>query len=607
MKGRFPIWLTVLGGAAVLIQILVLQQAWTVNPISRATIGDGQVYWNWAGRIAAGEFVGDTPFLSAPLYAYFLALLRVFGLGLLGVYVVQAALHVATAVLIADAARCRFGSATGGIAGALFLLLNEPAYYAGRILHVNLQLFTLAWLMWQAALLGERPSRIRLAGLGLALGCAVLANPSMLAVVPFLAAWVAWCGPGRELRGACGVLLLVMLVMTPAAVHNYLVCGEVILVSAQTGVTFFHGNAPGAQGTYQPIPGVSANRLQQNLDAYRLAAEATGREGWSATSRYFLGQGLSYLAAHPAEAVKLKLRKLWWLLSGRNYGDLYVPRLEAREEFGSRLRLAPLTLAGLMPLASLGFVLVARWGWRQGLPELLFFLTPALVVLVFWYSPRYRLPMAPAAVVLAAYALKQVARSLRARPRRLVLPISAALMIVAGAGTGWINRAIGFDDPHTHRPGFLHLVGDALRMQGRAADAQRYLEQAVEQGFDTAASRYGLAQVRAMQGEALLATGDPRRRAEAVEFFSAAARDMRASLRHDSRQLDVHENLAELEFWFWQLGRQSAAAARREFEAALALADRIGDVEAAARLREGLRRLHTARDRSDPMRAPAEP
>ena len=45
-------------------------------PLFHATVSDARSYWEWSDRIAAGDWLGDTVFYQAPLYPYFLALVK---------------------------------------------------------------------------------------------------------------------------------------------------------------------------------------------------------------------------------------------------------------------------------------------------------------------------------------------------------------------------------------------------------------------------------------------------------------------------------------------------------------------------------------------------
>ncbi len=594
---RFSIWLIVLCGLALIGQTLILAQSWQSSPFGRNPIEDAQVYWEWSGRIAAGDLVGVTPFLSAPLYPYFLGLLRWLGLGMAGIFAIQALLHTATLVLVADCGRRRFGAPAGLTAAALYLLLSGPAYFSGRLLGVSLQLFLVALLLWQCLILADKTNLLRLSLLGLVLGLSVLANPAMLLAVPVLVAWLAWGQPReRDLLGGLTTLAVALLVIAPATRHNWRASGEFIPVSAHSGVTFFHGNAPGATGTYHPIAGVSQSRLQQNQDAYSLAADATGVESWRRTSSYFLERGFSYLAENPGAALQLELRKFWWYLSGRDYGDIYVPALEKREDFGSRLHLAPLPLAWLIPLGWLGLVLLMRRrGAREALPEFLLIALPTLVVLLFWYSPRYRLPLAPVVAVLAAHALVS---SLRLQRKRLASPLLAgvaAVLLLGEIGAGSLNRATDFDDADEVQGQFLFSVGSVLRTSGPPHQALPFLVRAIEAGYRNSDSLYSLAQAQMRQANKLYNSEDLARTLEGVELYRKAVPSLRSTVAMDPKLAEAWENLGIVLFWLAEekdTTEETAQAYRVEALAALNRALDLeieeGDLNGAARIQERL-------------------
>ncbi len=571
-----------------ILQVMVLQQGWTANPFARTPLGDAEVYWNWAGDIADGKLQGDTPFLSAPLYPYFLGLLRWLGASLLGVYAVQALMHVATIALIADTGRRRFGPTTGVLAGFLYLLLLDPTYYVGRTVNVTLQLLTIAILLWQAVRIVEQRTIRKQAFFGFLLGLSVLANPSMILAVPLFIAWIMW-GAERDLAGGLLILVMTLAVITPATIHNHRASGEFIPVSAQAGVTFFHGNAPGATGTYHPIPGVSQNRSQQNRDAYYMAANATGEESWKGTSRHFFSEGVRYLVENPGAAITLEARKFWWFLTGRDYGDLYLPRLEKKHGIGSKLAFTPLALALFLPLAFLGLARLSRKGFRNMVPELLLFAMPLVVVMVFWYSPRYRMPVAPVAVVLAAHAIMMATRR-NDKEETVAIPwrAAAAGLLFFGVVSGPMNRASGFDDPQNLEPAFLFSVGDTLRVEDKLDEAEPYLSQAVEQGFDTFESHYGYGQMLMRRGNQLWLSSDGADQAKALEYFAKSVVELQAALGHNPMHMEARENMANMVYWYWEREGATRADAIKELNGAIDVAEQLQDAGAAARLKEKL-------------------
>ena len=235
-------------------QVFVIAEAWRANPLATVPIVDADTYWQWAADIADGRLLGSTPFMSAPLYPYLLGAVRAVGGGLLAVYVLQAIMHLATIVLLAYGTARRVSPTAGLVAGALYVLLSEPAFFTGRVLNCTLQLL-LVVLLWLALTRAQRTvTHLHCAFLGVLTGLNCLANAPMILAAILLAPWLWWqCGgKWRGLSRALVFGLAAGATVLPATVHNVIVSGEFIPISAQAGVTFAQGNGPGANGTYTP-------------------------------------------------------------------------------------------------------------------------------------------------------------------------------------------------------------------------------------------------------------------------------------------------------------------------------------------------------------------
>lgn len=488
---RYRVALGILLALAAVARGLILAEHWAANPFARYLRVDAQTYWDWAGRIAAGAWSDGQPFFSGPLYPYLVALVRAAGGGLLTLYVLQAGLDLLTAGLLAGLARRRFGDGVGLLSAAAYLLLMEPASASLRVLPSSLQLLLVA-LAWRL-LAGGRGARLRRdVAAGVVLGLLALAWPPAIVYVPVAAAWRWWDGGGGRagLARAAGVLAAGVLAIAPATVHNYWACGELIPVSAQAGVTFAHGNAPDARGIYTPIAGVSTHRERQNADTFRVYRVATGRAPtWNAVNGFFFDRGLAFWREQPGAAARLLARKAYWFLTGRHYDDISQPALETEAGFLRRLRLCPLPTAWLIPPA---LVAAAAWLRRPGtyLPELMLLVVPLLVVVAFFYTPRYRLPAVPVITVGAAWTLAQ---ALRHRGRSGWTVAAAAAVGVAGL-LGVLNRAVGFDGREAMRPLFEHSLGVARAEAGRYEEAVAHYRRALELAPGLAQSRLGLAE-----------------------------------------------------------------------------------------------------------------
>ena len=536
-----------------LLQFFGLWRAIDTNPALLAPAGDSLEYWDWAGTIADGILVGDKPFMSAPLYPYFVGILRALGGGMLSLYVLQLLLRSLTAWLLARTANTLFGHWGFGLATCvLFLWLEEPAYYAVRILNSSLQLFTMAFLLelvtrQRLHLLGGGASAKRslLVGVGAALGLATLANPSLLIALPFFA-W--WLGLGRTtIRGTAIAFTACLLVIAPATWHNYLAAakwpagGEFIPISAQAGVTFAHGNSAGAGGIYKPVDGVSQNRGKQNDDAYQVALAASGNdriEGWNYTSSYFRKQGTSYLRENLGAAVGLELQKLRWFFCGRNYGDLYNIALENKDPDWPRQVPLPgglLQLGWLLPGAFMGLWFLIRRDRRQAIPYATLLLVTWFVVMVFWYSPRYRLPAAPLAAVLAPYGVFAFAAAL-GRSRSLVV---LALLGLAPAVflESW-TRLSGFDSAETSRPQYELHTGLNYIQQGNFLAAIPRLENALQLKLENAEVHHALAEAQVKVATAL----------DLQQEYSQANALYEDAIAHYQRAVEM--NPSHLDTWF---------------------------------------------------------
>jgi hypothetical protein len=503
------------------------------NPIAHAPWSDGEVYWEDAGRIAAGEWRPSTPFLAAPLYPYFLALIRAAGGGLSAVYVTQLALHLLTGVLVGILSAGRFGRWAGVAALVFFFALTEPAISALRVLGTTLQLLliTLVWWAWSAA---ERtPGRVPAllaAAAGLVIGFFALTYPTALLLIPAFAGWAWWRG-GRA-AGAIPATIAVLLaggVVALPTLHNWSASGDWIPISAHGGITLRQGNGPQSKGIFTYVRDIDPDRRRMHASAAAVFAARHGREGsWAEIDRHFRNEVFDFWARHPVDTAGLIGRKLFWFLSSMNYDDIAPLPLEREAGLAQRSWLAPLPTAWLLGLATIGLVHAARSGrgWR---PELLLLALPLVTVLIFFYTPRYRLPAAPMVCGLAGLAAAGVAR-LRL-PVGLAAPIAAAPLALT-----FVSVAIGYDAVDRWRapyraallPALVELGDQRLErgdLDGAAAAYDRALR--LDRGFGAALRQLGAVHLR---------RGDR----------AAAERAFRVALASDLRDAEAHRQLYNL-------------------------------------------------------------
>jgi tetratricopeptide (TPR) repeat protein len=476
-----------------ILQLLSLYFSSGSNPTLLALAGDSLEYWNMSGAIAQGNLFQEEPFLSAPLYPYFLGALRSMGFGLIGIIAIQIILRSATAWLIARISKRIFNNSwLAFCSAALFITLIEPAYFSMRIVNSSLQLFILSFLIYNYL---EYRKKIRAGSslrYGSSFGFAVLTHPPLLAGIPFFIASLKW---RKNTSFAVIAMTSALGLCSFATLHNYVATSkypsgpEFIPISAQAGVTFAHGNAPNTNGTYLPLPGVSANRLHQNQDAYQIAKEKTGKEGWAHTSNYFFKQGLTYLSENPKEFLRLIFLKARWALAGKNYGDLFF----ISEEFADKEIPKPtpaharfLQTGWFLPFTIIGLCLMYRRNISGKLPLTIIFLSAVLVVLFFWYSPRYRLPAIPVIAVIIPW----VYHTLCNNKIRLLAAISLPIILIESS-----SAIGGFDRRNElmHGTYKLHTGLNYLEIK-EYEKAIKYLNDALQNGQKKSVTHIAIAQ-----------------------------------------------------------------------------------------------------------------
>lgn len=463
--------LAVVCGLALLLRLAILDEFLRENPLAECPRVDARTYWDMAGRMAGGQWADTTPFLSAPLYPYFLGVIRTLGGGLLAVYVVQLIIHLATGALIAWVTRNRFGALAGVLAAALFFGLTEPAVSCTRVLADTLQLLLVVLIWWRWATLAERGCRWRgVLAVGALLGLLALAYPAAILLVPVYGLWL-WCA-GHWHRPAIGRALVgvatALLVISPATLHNLVLHGEFIPITAHSGITLRQGNNPDARGNITAIPGISLRREKMHADAARQFRSIYGHAGtWREIDRHYRRQAIDYWLTDPRAALRLFAKKLYYHLTVRNYGDVMSTTIEREAGFADRAVLAPVATPWLFGAALVGLLAALRRPVRYA-PEWLLGLLPLLVVLLFFYSPRYRLPALPLMCGLSAWAVTHCRRF-----RLPTLLVIAALFLPLPLYVR--NQVKGIDSPDRVRPHFLRELSEAqVQVGDRRVAAREY-------------------------------------------------------------------------------------------------------------------------------------
>ncbi len=318
-------WLTLIVGVALAIRVvwvLVFQTAPVYDPknydILAWRLASGQGYVNADGESTAFWPVGFPAFLAA-VYLVFGYSWTAAGIvnGFLGSISVLMTYRLAREVLSSQSSLV----AAGVVALLPSQILSLTATLRSEVLHTVLTLIALIVMFrvmrsptWKNAVL-----------LGLLIGVSVYVRP-ILTLFPVLAAMLLIL-KGVRAKSAISlsaIMLGVMLiVLSPWTLRNFLVMGEFSLTATNGGYTFYIGNGPEATGRFTPINHF-CKHCHMDISPSEVAARNVGFNEfyyYSELEQQYYGYrlGLEHIFNHPIQALSLLPVKFFYLWASDRY------------------------------------------------------------------------------------------------------------------------------------------------------------------------------------------------------------------------------------------------------------------------------------------------
>jgi len=349
-----------------------------------------------------GRGTGASSWLTPPYPLLLAALMKLCGgvnaATALALHVLHALCSALTSVLLADLGARWFSRPTGRLAAWLFALYPIAISNSAQLVW-DTTLVALLVTAFLCALARDDGSPRAALRCGASLGFLLLVNPAPLSLAPLGAWWLARGSASRR-AGVARVLLFAMacgLFVTPWMLRNHAVLGAFSL-RPNFGVELRIGNHAEANGRpvafrYHP------SHVPEELALYRELGEVE-------YSRENRQRALAWIRARPADfaALTCKRAAIFWL------GE--SPLTDPRRSDGLSPRGDPsswIKFAAYLGSAALAWTALARW---RGARELRWLCALALVLFGAPYylthvSERYRFPIDPLIVLLAAHALWQ--------------------------------------------------------------------------------------------------------------------------------------------------------------------------------------------------------
>ncbi|MEK7275809.1 MAG: glycosyltransferase family 39 protein, partial [Chloroflexota bacterium] len=410
-------------------------------------------------------------------------------------------------LVIFDSARRAFDSTTGWVAALLWAIFPLPIFYEAQLLTHGLEAQVGALLIWLWILVAtgfaEHARRVAspvvnewltasrkrksvraairlfvsysltewrgknisgqlywLIALGLALGAAAVLRPTFLILAPLIAlslffqtlrSSVTREAVTKSVATSVAILALITLIpIAPITWHNHKADGRFQLLNSSSGVTLYLGNNRDSTGLGEYSP------------AYWAAHKLTN--GGKTT---YEKQTLDDIRADPIRWAQLMARK-----TALYFGNAELPNNVDFYTEGAgispMLSLLPLRFGAMMTLALVGTVFAFRRQNRGGaLLLVVYTLTQSSIVIFYHVFSRFRAPIYPTIIILAAWAITETLRHVRARRWRR----AAANFIAIAFSAAFIAALPNFAEWVMSRPTLAALPPKAITLNAPIGDS----------------------------------------------------------------------------------------------------------------------------------------
>ena len=350
---------------------------------------------------------GPTAWMT-PVYPLLIAgCFRLFGIYSFGSYVAAVLLNCVFSTLVCVplflAGRRIRGEAVASVAAWLWAVFPNAIKFTVSIWDVSLSALLVAAIVWATLRMAEGRSAAGWIAYGLLWGFAAMTNATLVALVPFFLGWLAY--RTRDLARPAVALCAALLCCAPWTVRNYEVFHAFVPLRSVMGLQLWMGNNERTQGRWagplHPIDNAAdrARYIELGETAYMEEKKQ---------------EAMQFILANPAREIDLIWSRFVAFWSGGSQHPLDDLMSRHSLAFGGILLFN--LLAAIAALG--GVVVLVREDVPTAFPVILFPIIYPLAAYLTLASARYRLPVDPVVLLLAAVALKKSGGLHGGGPRR---------------------------------------------------------------------------------------------------------------------------------------------------------------------------------------------
>lgn len=340
---------------------------------------------------------------EAPVYpALVAAIFRIFGPYTLNAYLAAASLNIVFSALacvpIFYSGVMIAGTGVGAAAAWLWAIFPNAIIIPSEwVWDTCLSALLAATILWATLKLSESGRLRNWCAYGLLWGFTLLTNPTLASLLPFLLLWLIWrahrAGNRWRTESALAVTIVV-LCCVPWTVRNYVTFHELVPIRSTLGLQLWEGNNEGYRDRFS----VWLHPIDNSAERAKYV-----KMGEIAYMRQKKQEAIQFFLSHPRREAQM----CWHRFIGIWTGTATPIEDFVRNDAGIRLILIANFLTAVCAL--LGIVMLFRDGNPYAFPIAIIPITFPIPFYVSLALLRYRHPIDPIVLLLAAIGVKELA------------------------------------------------------------------------------------------------------------------------------------------------------------------------------------------------------
>ena len=400
-------------------------------------------YPYFADKLCQGKDIGERLIDLSPFYLYFLTIFKkIFGADWAFIKFFQSFLGSLISLLILSLGSRLFQKTTGFLAALIYALYGNVIILESTLEPtVFVILFNLLAIYFLFLIRDDFRSSSQFKVLALAsgffVGLSIITKPNALLFIPLGIGWLLFFSGGtltvnKRLAQALIFCVSALAVVAPVTIRNYFKLNDLILVTADAGKVFYHGNSKAAtaldRATLSDIDLIVERSTEPDF-AHVLFRKSAGKLMGKAiispseSSHFWMGRTLSDIYDDPLKYIRRTLKKFVFFFT--DYEVHYIA--SAHTEYKRSLSFPLIRYSILVSLGILGMLLGLR-NFRK-----LFLVYGAVGIylsacLLFLVQSRYRTPAVPYLCLFAGSAISSLSEMIGARKFKFL-----SLSLLAGS------------------------------------------------------------------------------------------------------------------------------------------------------------------------------